>query len=112
MKFEKEKYFSCYSPKLKEFLEEFDFEPIEVFKNINTGKTCWVFEKDLPCPPVNMSNTKSYFTERGNRKFRKKIREIQKLAESKGVGFETIIKDSSEIFDIFYSDIYQVVILD
>lgn len=46
MKFEKEKYFSCYSPKLKEFLEEFDFEPIEVFRNINTGKTCWVYEKD------------------------------------------------------------------
>ena len=59
-----------------------------------------------------MSNTKSYFTEKGNRKFRKKIREIQKLAESKGLGFETIIKDSSEISDIFYSDIYQVVILD
>lgn len=74
--------------------------------------SCWVFEKDLPCPPINMSNTKSYFTEKGNRKFRKKIREIQKLAESKGVGFETIIKDSSEISDIFYSDIYQVVILD
>ena len=55
---------------------------------------------------------KSYFTEKGNRKFRKKIREIQKLAESKGVGFETIIKDSSEISDIFYSDVYQVVILD
>lgn len=46
MKFEKEKYFSCYSPKLMEFLEEFDFEPVEVFKNINTGKTCWVYEKD------------------------------------------------------------------
>ena len=46
MKYEKEKYFSCYSPKLKEFLEEFDFEPIEVFKNLNTGKTCWVYEKN------------------------------------------------------------------
>ena len=46
MKFEKDQYFSCYSPKLKEFLEDFDFEPIEVFKNINTGKICWVYEKN------------------------------------------------------------------
>ena len=73
---------------------------------------CWVFEKDLPNPCINMSNTKSYFTEKGNRKFRKKIREIQKLAESRGIIFDTIIKDSSEVIDILYSDNYQVVVLE
>lgn len=73
---------------------------------------CWVFEKDLPYPCINMENTKSYFTEKGNRKFRKKIREIQKLAENKGIIFDTIIKDSSEISNILYSDNYQVVVLD
>ena len=73
---------------------------------------CWVFEKDLPNPCISMSNTKSYFTEKGNRKFRKKIREIQKLAESKNIIFDTIIKDSSEVVDILYSDNYQVVVLE
>ncbi len=73
---------------------------------------CWIFEKDLADPCISMSNTKSYFTEKGNRKFRKKIKEIQKLAESKGIIFDTIIRDSSEITDILYSDDYQVVVLD
>ena len=72
----------------------------------------WVFERDLDCPNFDMCNTKSYFTEKGNRKFRKSIRKIQKLAESKGILFETIVKDSSEIFDILSSDIYQVIVLD
>lgn len=40
-----EKYFSCYSPKLKDFLEEFGFEPIEIFTHLKTNKICWVFEK-------------------------------------------------------------------
>lgn len=72
----------------------------------------WVFERDLDCPTFDMCNTKSYFTEKGNRKFRKCIRKIQKLAESKDIVFETIVKDSSDISDILYSDIYQVIVLD
>ena len=71
----------------------------------------WVFEKDLPCPNFNMENTKSYFTEKGNRKFRKKIREIQKLAENKGIVFDIIMKKEEEVSDILYSDNYQVVVL-
>ena len=73
---------------------------------------CDIFEMDLSCPNMSMSNTKSYFTEKGNRKFRKGIRKSQKLAESKGIVFDTIVKDSNEISDILYSDIYQVIILD
>ena len=72
----------------------------------------WAFERDLDCPIFDMCNTKSYFTEKGNRKFRKGIRKIQKLAESKGIVFDTIVKDSNEISDILYSDIYQVIFLD
>lgn len=41
MKYEKEKYFSCYSPNLKEYLERNGFKPITSFVH----KTCWVFEK-------------------------------------------------------------------
>lgn len=45
MKYEKEKYFSCYSPNLKEYLEINGFEPITSFVHIRENKTCWVFEK-------------------------------------------------------------------
>lgn len=45
MKYEKEKYFSCYSPNLKEYLERNGFEPITSFVHIRENKTCWVFEK-------------------------------------------------------------------
>ena len=72
---------------------------------------CGIFEMELECPTVEMSNTKSYFTEKGNRKFRKGIRRIQKLAENKGISFDTIILDSSKVSDILYSDNYQVVVL-
>lgn len=46
MIYDREHYFSCYSPKLKEYLDEFEFEPIEVFVHIKTNKTCWVYEKN------------------------------------------------------------------
>ena len=52
---------------------------------------CGIFEMDLSCPNMSMSNTKSYFTEKGNRKFRKGIRKIQKLAESKGISGASLI---------------------
>ena len=85
-------------------LDDF-FDELEVFS------LSWVFERDLNCPDFNMENTKSYFTEKGNRKFRKKIREIQKLAESKGIVFDIIIRKEEEISDVLYSDNYQVVVL-
>lgn len=46
MKYEKEKYFSCYSPNLKEYLERNGFKPITSFVHIRENKTCWVFEKN------------------------------------------------------------------
>ena len=39
-------YYSCYSPRLHEFLENFDIEPIDEFTNIRTQKRCWVYKKD------------------------------------------------------------------
>lgn len=39
-------YYSCYSPKLHDFLGDFDIEPIDEFTNIKTQKKCWVYQKD------------------------------------------------------------------
>ena len=39
-------YYSCYSPKLHDFLGDFDIEPIDEFTNIKTHKKCWVYQKD------------------------------------------------------------------
>ena len=36
-------YYSCYSPKLHDFLGDFDIEPIDEFTNIKTQKKCWVY---------------------------------------------------------------------
>lgn len=67
------------------------------------------FEFKLECPTVDMTNTKSYFTDKGNRKFRKKIREIKKLANSKGVEVICRKVEENDLSNIVYKDNYQVV---
>lgn len=59
MKFNNSEYFSCYSPKLKEYLDDFDFEPIEVFVHLKTGKTCWVYRKTEKLIPYLETWTKN-----------------------------------------------------
>ena len=60
MKYDNETYFSCYSPNLKEFLEDIGivgicpvllvedngFEVIKKFVHIKKDTTCWVFKRD------------------------------------------------------------------
>ena len=46
MKYDNETYFSCYSPNLKEFLEENGFEIVKKFVHIKKDTTCWVFKRD------------------------------------------------------------------
>lgn len=70
---------------------------------------CGIFEMSLKAPNIDMSNTKSYFTEKGNRKFRKMIRNIKKIAETKGIITECIIEENLE--NIIYNDDYQTIIL-
>lgn len=36
--------YSCYSPKLHDFLAEFDIHPFDEFINIRNHKKCWVYE--------------------------------------------------------------------
>lgn len=45
MKWEKEKYFSCYSPNLKNYLVTNGFDVIASFVHVRENKTCWVFER-------------------------------------------------------------------
>ena len=67
----------------------------------------WIFEKDLELPNISMKNTKSYFTEKGNRKFRKAIKAIKKAAKDKGINVVCERKESLE--NILYQDKYQVI---
>ena len=69
----------------------------------------WIFEEKLALPPISMSDTKSYFTEKGNRCFRKAIRKIQEAAEKKGV--QTICETQKDLSDILWKDEKQVIVL-
>lgn len=42
----KEKYYSCYSPKLKEYLVDKGLEIFDSFKNLETNKYCFIFTKN------------------------------------------------------------------
>lgn len=70
---------------------------------------CGIFEMDLDAPNIDMTNTRSWFTEKGNRKFRKMIRKIKKIAETKNI--EVICKtiDINNLNKILYKDIYQII---
>lgn len=75
-------------------------------------KVCGIFEVSLNCPDINMDNTKSWFTEKGNRKFKKMIRKIQKIAEEKDIEFVCRKTEKETVKDlILYEDTYQVIIL-
>lgn len=45
MKWDKDKYFSCYSPNLKSYLVTNGFEIVSSFVHVRENKTCWIFEK-------------------------------------------------------------------
>lgn len=45
MRYLKEKYFSCYSPNLKDYLVSNGFEVKCQFVNLHTNKTCWIFNR-------------------------------------------------------------------
>lgn len=46
MKYSKDKYFSCYSPNLKEYLVSNGFDILTSFIHIRENKTYWIFEKN------------------------------------------------------------------
>lgn len=71
---------------------------------------CWIFERDLKCPSVDMENTISFFTEKGNRKFRKAIRKIKSIADNKNLEFCCIVKPVNSLLNIVYQDNYQIIV--
>lgn len=82
----------------------------DYFTDDEIFSVCWFFEFNLNSPDIDMKNTKSYFTDKGNRKFRKKIREIKKIANSKGIEVICECVDEKIINNIVYRDIHQVVV--
>jgi len=69
-----------------------------------------IFEDRLKCPGFNMSDTVSYFTEKGNRTFHKVIKKCQLEYEKKGIEFLREDKDIAEE-DVLYKDEYQIICL-
>lgn len=78
----------------------------EFFNEHDVLSVCGVFEMFLDLPPISMIDTKSYFTEKGNRKFRKSIRKIEKMANIYNVNFITIKLNKEDLVDILYEDKY------
>lgn len=50
MKYDLTKYFPCYSPNLKEYLELNGFLVYDTFKHVRTLKICWMFERTDKLP--------------------------------------------------------------
>lgn len=69
------------------------------------------FEKYLPLPDIDMCNTKSFFTEKGNRKFKKVIVKMKKDAKLVGIDLVCTVIDKKEVEkSILYQDVYQVIL--
>jgi len=71
----------------------------------------WPFEKYLEAPTCTMSDTISYFTEKGNRKLNKAIRNLRNAIESEGFATYRITLPSIDEDMILYQDEYQIVLL-
>lgn len=72
----------------------------------------WPFERYLHAADCTMSDTISYFTEKGNRKLNKAIRALCKAIEATGKATtRKIILDKLDESMVLYRDKYQVVLL-
>lgn len=99
--FDKEKNYKC---GFLSCLEEY----FDIDKVFELG---WIFEDKLNYPNnMDMSDTVSYFTEKGNRAFHKIIKKCQAEYEKLGIDFHREVKELSEE-DILYKDEYQIICL-
>lgn len=87
------------------FLTAFD----DYFDEDTIFELCGFFELKLPDPDINMKNTTSYFTEKGNRTFNKAIKAAKKKFLEKGLDFICIVKELDESL-IIYKDKYQAIV--
>ena len=67
------------------------------------------FEDNLKAPNIDMKDTESWFTEKGNRKFKKSIKKIIMVLEERNYSVSRIQKELNEN-KILYKDEYQVII--
>lgn len=76
------------------------------------GVPGWGYIEDgLKAPDCDMENTISYFTEKGNRRFRKGLRELCKAINNSGKGTtERIVIETIDPETILYKDQYQVIL--
>ena len=83
----------------------------EVFKVSELPDVCWYFEENLELPNIHLFNTISFFTEKGNRKFHKAIKELSNTYKNKNIDVIRIEIDKEDVSDIIeYEDEYQVII--
>ena len=68
-----------------------------------------IFEDELDAPDIDMRNTISFFTQKGNRKFHKAIKKCQTAYEQLGIQFVRIEKEINES-EIVYQDKYQIIL--
>ena len=87
------------------FLTAFD----DYFDDDTIFELCGFFELKLPDPDIDMKNTTSYFTEKGNRTFNKAIKAAKKKFIEKCLDFICITKDLDESL-IVYKDKYQAIV--
>lgn len=80
----------------------------EYFDTDTIFNLSWIFEDKLKCPVIDMNNTISYFTVRGNRAFHKAIKKCELAYKNIGIEF---IRDEKDILDedILYQDEYQII---
>ena len=91
---------------LDELFEEF---------NDNLFKAIGFFEDNLDCPgecfyDKTLPRLVCYFTEKGNKKFRKSIKNIKEEVNKININMIKLTLDESIIDKIYYEDKYQVVI--
>lgn len=80
----------------------------DIFNENEAFRLSWYFDRYLERPFDILHGTVSYFTEKGNRKFNKTIREIKKAALEKGINIIRLESDGSDL-EIMYRDEYQIV---
>ena len=67
------------------------------------------FEDNLKAPDINMEDTESWFTQKGNRKFKKSIKKIINALKERNYSVSCIQKELNEN-EILYKDEYQIII--
>ena len=80
----------------------------DIFDEDEAFRLSWYFDRYLERPFDILHGTISYFTEKGNRKFNKAIREIKKAALNKSINVIRLESDGSNL-EIVYRDEYQIV---